>query len=152
MGWKDDMDTKQCADDLFKAGYQIFGWNIEWNMSFDFSDATNLIQKEKALEGIIDYTLNEDINPDWNMDAPEHKNKDRLTLNWDTVFNRIINCPRDSKIILLMHDRAFRKDALLSKDNLMSNGAEQLLRLILELKNHGAKFKTLDYYFESSFC
>ncbi|KIO77850.1 hypothetical protein TH53_06850 [Pedobacter lusitanus] len=141
----DESDTKQGADELFNTGYQIFGWHKEWHMQFDFSSETRRYQQQRIATGQMDYSSSLHTNPDWDMYSPEHNEKDRLTEDFLTVADKILEMKNEGKVILLMHDRAFRK----SPDNKFKNEAQKLSKLIHQLKAHKVTFKTLDHYYKT---
>ena len=115
-----ETDSRTGAEDLYHAGYNIFGWNTEWKMTFDFQrDASSNIDRY----------------------APENMWQDRPTETWIQVRDKMLKNAINNKVILLMHDRAFRK----STDK---KETEQLTALINYFKAAGATFKTLDEYIQ----
>ncbi len=145
-------DSKEEAEELFKLGYKIFGWDIEWHMTFDLAGVT----RNKILENDkVDYSDDEQAHPDHiDLYSEEHIEKDRLTDSWKTVKEEVLdfahhsslqlfddNSKREKKVVLLMHERAFRNR---SDNNAVES--EKLRSLIKELKKLGAKFRTLENY------
>ncbi|HEY8898438.1 MAG TPA: polysaccharide deacetylase family protein [Niastella sp.] len=142
--------TEKCSRELFEAGYDIFGWNLEWEMSFDFHKMT-LQQKNIKINTIgLNYQINEDVYPNWDMYGPEHLDKDRLIEDWTSVLRKIITTvERQGTVILLMHDRAFRKGGINkfgSFERHNSDAANNLRSLIIELKNRNISFKGLSEF------
>lgn len=130
--------TQRPAENLFEAGYQVYGWNAEWCMSFDFhKEAVTRIQ-EAQKQGRLDYQDQDSIHPDFDMYAPRHLKKDRLIEGWEEVGKKVLTSGIHNRSVLLMHDRAFRKGA--------DHDADQLRLLILFLKENNVVFKTLDHF------
>lgn len=85
-----EKDTQLSADQLFQAGYNIFGWNVEWEMSFDFYKDAIALKKSKEATCIINYELEEDVYPNLDMYALDNAGKDRPSEYWPTVLNKIM--------------------------------------------------------------
>lgn len=136
--------TQRPAKALFEEGYQVYGWNVEWEMSFDFhKEAVSRIQHARK-EGRLDYQEKDSVHPDFDMYAPLHLEKDRLIEGWKEVGEKVLASGTQNKsgVVLLMHDRAFRKNV--GPD--ASSAADQLRSLILFLKERNVVFKTLDHF------
>lgn len=118
-----ETDSRKGAEELYHAGYNIFGWNTEWKMTFDFY---------------------KDASSDIDRYAPENIWKDRPVETWEQVRVKMLKTAIGNKVILLMHERAFRKGT-------DKNETEQLKALIDYFKETGATFKTLDEYTSSPF-
>lgn len=118
-----ETDSRKGAEELYHAGYNIFGWNTEWRMTFDFY---------------------KDASSDIDRYAPENIWKDRPTETWQQVRDKMLKTAIGNKVILLMHERAFRKGT-------DKKETEQLKTLINYFKETGATFKTLDEYTRSPF-
>ncbi|WP_160715011.1 polysaccharide deacetylase family protein [Chitinophaga solisilvae] len=134
---KTERGAEAAAGSLFQAGYEVFGWDDEWKMSFDFAQDIKQRKEEvmAAITGYPDYTR---LYPWFDMLAPEHIHKDRLTEPWMDVFKRILLHPKQH-FVLLMHDRAFRQHPAYQ-------AADQLHLLIRFLKSAGIRFRTLADY------
>ncbi|WP_440134570.1 polysaccharide deacetylase family protein [Chitinophaga sancti] len=118
-----ETDSRKGAEELYRAGYNVFGWNTEWRMTFDFHhDASSNIDRY----------------------APENIWKDRPTETWKQVRDKMLKTGIGNKVILLMHERAFRKGT-------DKKETEQLSALINYFKETGAAFKSLDEYTSSPF-
>jgi hypothetical protein len=113
-----ETDSRKGAEQLYRAGYNIFGWNTEWSMTFDF---------------------HKDASSDIDRYAPENIWKDRPTETWQQVRDKMLKTAIGNKVILLMHERAFRKGT-------DKNETAQLKALINHFKETGATFNTLDEY------
>ncbi len=142
--------TEGCTKELFEAGFDIFGWNVEWKMSFELHKEA--LDQKKLIENFtgVDYQVNEQLYPDLNMYAVEHIEKDRLTEDWTSVLNKIKKTgERQGKVILLMHDRAFRKGGKDASGNVVPHSrsqADQLHALIVHLKQMQVSFKGLSEF------
>jgi hypothetical protein len=150
-----EKDSRERTNELFKAGYQLYGWDTEWPMTFDFHvDA--LAEKTNKIEaGGLDYLKEENVHPDFDMYADDNLGKDRLKESWGVFKNRIAPAAVQNKVIILMHDRAFRKGFAeyhavgattenIDRDTYSESG--KLKSLIVWLKNEGCVFKTLSRY------
>lgn len=148
--------TENISEQLFRNNYEVFGWNAEWNMSFEFYLEAVLLKREKKASGLFDYNKDEDTQPDFDMYSKENLSKDRLTETHSNCIEKLTKSAVDNKSVLLMHDRSFRsgfKERNYS-DNLTENiypinksEADKLKSLIDHLKQQGVKFKSLDEYF-----
>lgn len=148
-----DNDTKIPASEVFEFGYSIIGWDIEWKMNFDLHAQSKNIQK-KWKSNTCDSSNLENRFVNFNLDSIENIGKDRLVDSWNDVKDKITSI-KSKHIVLLMHDRAFRKgfakydpvQYLTFEVDMNGNSeADKLKDLINYLKGHGAKFRTLDYY------
>jgi len=117
--------------------YPIMGWDLEWNMTFELStfirEEVRKNHESKARFNplqIINHT-NEVLNQNVNFDRIKEKHQD--------VLEKIFRCPKD-KIIILLHDRAFRFHPQI-------DFSEELDSLINKLKFLGYEFETLDKYY-----
>lgn len=139
--------TERCSRELYEAGYNIYGWNVEWEMSFELHKVALEQKQLKETTTGINYMINEDFYPDLDMYSPEHIDKDRLTEDWTSVFNKIMaTIGQQGMAILLMHDRAFRKggkDKVGNFDPYNNDAANKLHSLIVQLKNRQVCFKGL---------
>jgi peptidoglycan/xylan/chitin deacetylase (PgdA/CDA1 family) len=138
---KIDSDSYNAAHDLFRANYQVFGWDEEWRMSFDFARETIAFKDSLIKRDAIDYSSPEHSFPYYDMNAAENIHKDRLSEPWMAVGKRIVNSPL-SDIVLLMHDRAFRSNSLRQE-------SYQLDMLIQFLNEEGIIFKSINEYFKT---
>lgn len=127
-------DTLDEADLLHQKGYVIYGWDTEWSMSFEAHDEAVKQVKEKAANNTLDWSNESEMHPFIDFYSEKYKNFDKLTDSVDDVFDKIEdvsshwwfefdNSQKQNKIILLMHDRAFR-----------NNEADKLKALIEKLK------------------
>jgi peptidoglycan/xylan/chitin deacetylase (PgdA/CDA1 family) len=73
------------------------------------------------------------------MLSAENVMKDRVVEDYETLFERI-RTNRKKKIVLLMHDRAFRKD------HDANAACRQLYKLLVLLKQHQFSFGTISKY------
>jgi peptidoglycan/xylan/chitin deacetylase (PgdA/CDA1 family) len=154
-------DTEEEANDLYKEGYKIFGWDVEWKMSFNFHNDSLTLENDKKRDGTMDFSKWEMSHPFFDMYTLENINKDRVSQSWIDVRNETLDYAYDNpytpfdnvaktegKVVILMHDRAFRKG---KKDNEKVNlddfsEANKLKSLIKYFKNIKAEFKTIDEY------
>ncbi|MEO8516566.1 MAG: polysaccharide deacetylase family protein [Flavobacterium sp.] len=150
-------DTAEEADILYKKGYEIFGWDVEWNMTFNFhDDAISMEKKQKT-----DYSKWEKTHPYFDMYSKENISKDRPKKSWENVRDEILDYAYDNpyspmdnvsktkgKVVLLMHERAFRKGKIVNGNIDLSNSVEldKLSNLIDYFKKIKAEFKTLEDY------
>ncbi|ASZ11874.1 polysaccharide deacetylase family protein [Chitinophaga pendula] len=134
--------TQRPAKTLFEDGYHLYGWNAEWCMSFEFHKEAVSRIKEAQQEGRLNYHDKDSIHPDFDMYDAQHLEKDRLIEGWEDVGQRVLTLGTHNSVVLLMHDRAFRKSA--APD--FTRDARQLKSLILFLKENNAVFKTLDHF------
>jgi len=139
--YKADLDSGDVTQQLFKSGYEIFGWNQEWQMSFDFSFETRKNREKLMADNQIDYGNPIHVFPNYDMNTQANLHKDRITESWQTVAKRILSSNQEH-IILLMHDRAFRRYT----DFDTNRHAIQLEFLIDYLKTKKINFNTLDNY------
>ncbi len=90
------------------------------------------------------------LYPDLDMYAVEHIEKDRITEDWTSVLNKIKKTgERQGKVILLMHDRAFRKGGKDASGNVVPHSrsqADQLHALIVHLQQMRVSFKGLSEF------
>ncbi|MBW8683143.1 polysaccharide deacetylase family protein [Chitinophaga rhizophila] len=113
-----EADSQTGAEELYQAGYDIFGWNTEWRMTFDsYHDASSDIDR---------YAL-------------ENSWKDRPVEQWEEVRNKMLKTAIGNKVILLMHERAFRAGT-------GKKETAELQSLIEYFKETGATFHTIDEY------
>ncbi|WP_374461634.1 polysaccharide deacetylase family protein [Chryseobacterium taeanense] len=149
-------DTKQEAKELYdERDYQVYGWDVEWHMEFAFAKhSQELIQKSG-----IDFSKDEDSHPYYDMYSSQNIGFDRVKDSWESVRDELLDyvyhskskfqfgddkSKTDGKVILLMHERAFRRG---KKGDLNSlEEAEKLKKLIMYFKDIKAEFKTLDKY------
>ena len=154
-------DTKEEAEALGKS-YNIFGWDYEWRMENPRSN--DLIKKtiqEKINKKTIRYDNLEDTDPFFDLYKKDYINYDRPVQSVEEVKNELLDLVYESavpfddkaetngKIILLMHDRQFRKGKLNSKKEVDLNDKTELKKLgelIDYFKDIKAEFKTLDTY------
>jgi peptidoglycan/xylan/chitin deacetylase (PgdA/CDA1 family) len=134
-----EQGTEAIAEALHAIGYNIFGWDLEWAMSFEFHKEAVRQKKEKENTVGIDYQAEEDVYPCLDMYDAGNSEKDRLTEDWQTVVGKIrAKAAKKDRVILLMHERAFRSGRTSEEP-----ATDQLLALINELKTMGAVFKGL---------
>jgi len=142
---KCEPNTKKYSEQLFLKGYNVFGWNVEWNMSFDFHlNAAEQMAGKKTISPAEMY-------------LKENRYKDRLLNDWSVVMDNIHRIvEKQQKVVLLMHDRAFRSTDLKESQKDLSisntgfdplNAETELEMLIGALIAQGAIFKTLDHFF-----
>lgn len=148
-----DSDTKEEAKDLFDAGYKIYGWDTEWNMNFQVVNIAKAKIQSKEDEQKLDWTDEEHTHPFFDLYSDELIDKDRVNESVSDVKDDIEDLvnfsvqPFDDvskklgKVILLMHERAFRY-----KKNKDTSEAHKLANLIINLKRTGFKFKTMKEY------
>lgn len=154
-------DTKDEAKELYdKRKYQIYGWDCEWHIkSWDFKDLSVKSVKKKVDNKRMDFSKDEEAHPYYDMYSKEYIEKDRLKDSWETVRDDLLENvyygggldkvgKTDGKVVLLMHERAFRNGKLIngnvditSKDEI--NKLEKLIDYFQRIK---AEFKTLDKY------
>jgi hypothetical protein len=91
-------DARQEADKLKANGFKVYGWDMEWKMNFEFGP----LQR-------AEYTAGEDGIIDMYSDA--HIDFARTTEEAQSVFARTktVSGQKDNKVIILLHDRAFRR-------------------------------------------
>ncbi len=141
-----DYDTRDEATQLHQNGYVIYGWDTEWKMSFDASSIARSRVQERADAGTLDWSDEEHTHPFIDFNSEEHKNIDKLSESPSSVFDKIDdvashwwfefdNSKKEDKVILLMHDRAFR-----------DGEAEKLTTLINLLKADGYAFDVISNY------
>ena len=155
-------DTKEEAEALGKT-YNIFGWDYEWRMENPRSN--DLIKKtiqEKINNNTIRYDNLEDTDPFFDLYDKKYITYDRPVQSVEEVKDELLDLvysskynPYDSsskisgKVILLMHDRQFRKGKLNAENKVDLNDKTELKKLgkvIDYFKNLNAEFKTLDEY------
>jgi hypothetical protein len=153
-------DTKEEAKELFdKRKYQIYGWDCEWKMTFNFHDDSVKHVKDKKDKGTMDFSKEEDAHPFFDMYSAANIGKDRLSESWENVRNTMLDKVYDGglmddvgktngKVVLLMHDRAFRKGKLINNKVDLSNTEyiDKLKNLIDYFLKIRAEFKTNDKY------
>lgn len=148
-------DTKEEADELYKEGYKIFGWDAEWKMKFEFHNIA--MEREKGKK--LDYSKWEETHPYFDMYSKEYVSKDRVTDSWETVRDELLDMvyygggwdevgKTEGKVVLLMHERAFRKGKLINDKVDLANTDElnKLGSLIDYFQKIKAEFKTLEDY------
>ncbi len=155
-------DTKEEAKELYdKRDYQVYGWDVEWKMNFEFVEISKKSVNEKVNNKTIDFSKNEEAHPYYDMYSKENIGKDRLSQTWETVRDEILDYAYDNpwvpfdkvsktngKVILLMHERAFRKGKLINDkvDLTKTEYLDKLSNLIDYFIKIKAQFKTLDKY------
>lgn len=155
-------DTKEEAEALGKI-YNIFGWDCEWSMANPRSnDLIKKTIKEKIDKKTIKYDNLEDTDPFFDLYSKDYINYDRPVQSVEEIKDELLDIvynspyqPNDDigmttgKVILLMHDRQFRKGKLNSKKEVDLNDKTDLKKLgelIDYFKLIKAEFKTLDDY------
>lgn len=147
-------DTQQEAKELFdKKGYEIYGWDVEWHMDFSFAKRSQKLVNDPR----VDFTNQEQAHPYYDMYSSVNITFDRVTESWESVRDELLDAvykspyqPFDNvsktpgKVILLMHERAFRKGKRGNPGSLEE--VEKLKQLINYFKGIKAEFKTLDKY------
>lgn len=142
-----ESDTLVYAKELFEKGYNIFGWNTEWDMTFELSQKERLLMSEQSGVGQRAFPEDTDFHQNFDMLDTENLSFDRAVEDWSTVYDKVLNSAIHKKTILLMHDRAFRKEGKTNRGNKKSNSAEQLRKLITKLKLiEDVKFRSLDEF------
>ena len=115
-------DTKDEAKELYdKRDYQVYGWDVEWNMNFDFVEISKKSVNEKVDNKTMNFSKDEEAHPYYDMYSKENIGKNRLIEAWETVRDEILDYAYDNpwtpfdkasktkgKVILLMHERGFR--------------------------------------------
>lgn len=152
-------DTKDEAKQLFDLGYEIFGWDAEWRMEFEFVEFATDYVNEKLSIGKMNFSDLEEAHPYFEMYAPENIGKDRLIDTWENVRDELLDLVYDGglwdaigkeneKVILLMHERAFRKGRKYKGkiDYEDSYYVDQLGKLIDYFLKIRSDFKTVDEY------
>lgn len=157
-------DTKEHAEQL-AANYDIFGWDCEWRISDSkrLSDETRSLLNNKINDNSIDYNNTDHTDPYFDLYSEDYINVNRPVESVGTIRNTISNImhkpkrpPFDfgadgktpGKVVLLMHDRQFRKGKL-SGDKVDLNDTTNLNKLgelIDYFKKINTEFKTLDEY------
>lgn len=131
-----EADSYNASLSLFKKGYNIIGWDEEWFMSYELhKEAMANCRSQMRLQEDIMGCINQAFPYD-NMLNAETIMKDRLIEDYESVFERIM-ANRKRNIVLLLHDRAFRK----AKDS--NPACTQLYKLLIKLKQHQFSFGTI---------
>jgi peptidoglycan/xylan/chitin deacetylase (PgdA/CDA1 family) len=137
-----EQGTEAIAAALHAGGYNVFGWHLEWAMSFELHQDVVSQKKMKESTSGINYQVEEDVYPCVDMYDAGNRKKDRLIEDWHTVIDKIrASAAINDKIILLMHERAFRSDGISGNKE-----ADKLRCLINELKRMQAEFKGLSQW------
>lgn len=155
-------DTKEEAQELYKErGYQIYGWDVEWHIkSWDFKNDSVKSILEKVKNKNMDFSKDENAHPYYDMYSKSYINYDRVSDTWEKVKDELLdyvyhsNQPfddkskKDGKVILLMHERAFRKGKLINGNVDLSNTEEldKFKKMVDYFIGIKAEFKTLDKY------
>jgi peptidoglycan/xylan/chitin deacetylase (PgdA/CDA1 family) len=158
--WKTDTindvetDTKEEAEDLFKAGYKLYGWDTEWNMNFQIVNISKSNIQSRVDENKMNWENEEQSHPFFDLCNSNLVDKDRVNETWLAVSNDLEDYANHSslqpfddkskiskKAILLMHERAFRQCG-----NKYKTEASKLSSLIISLKKKGFTFDTMDNY------
>lgn len=139
-----EADSYNAAVSLFKKGYNVIGWDEEWFMSYELhkeaiAASRSTMRSQEDLMACMDQFFPYD-----NMLRAEHVKKDRVVEDHNTLFERIM-ASRKRNIVLLMHDRAFRKD------HDASPAYSQLYKLLVKLKQHQFSFGTISQYLMNAF-
>ena len=144
-------DTKEEAKELSKLGYNIWGWDSEWKMSFDFAGEARSMVNSALNSSTLNWSDERQTHPFFEMDSTVNIHKDRLIESWESEFDDIMdkldpgifesNPKNKGKVVVLMHERSFRTD-----ENGRNNSAIKLWRLIEELKKENVSFKTISEY------
>ena len=154
-------DTKEEAKELYdKRKYQVYGWDVEWGVkSWDFKNASVTAVTEKVEKKTMNFSKIQEAHPYYDMYSKEHIQKDRLKDGWEDVRDELLDMVHDGglwdetgkkagKVILLMHERAFRNGKLVNGSVDLNNKDEinKLEKLIDYFQKIKAEFKTLDKY------
>ena len=131
------------------------------NLGMENPRSNDLI-KEKTEKKTIKYDKLEDIDPFFDLYKKEYINYDRPVQSVEEIKDELLDLVYDSpyqpnddtgmtkgKVILLMHNRQFRKGKLNSKKEVDLNDKTELKKLselIDYFKLIKAEFKTLDTY------
>lgn len=147
--------TEERAKELAEAGYNIYGWDVGWEMSFEFHKDAVALKNLRENTTTFDYGNEKDVYPCLDMYCSRNIQKDRLTEDWPSVINKIEKkAVQSDKVILLMHDRAFRRgihDGNVDTNGSCNSESHKLWCLITQLKGMQAEFKGLaDYWHDAS--
>ncbi|OEK09809.1 hypothetical protein A8C32_09870 [Flavivirga aquatica] len=157
-------DSKEEADELYNKGYKIVGWDTEWHMDFGLA----LKAQEDIVINDTDFTKEHEAHPDdvdlyssntflLKKEKIKYNETDRLNESLETVKENILDfayhsrfqpfddkSKKENKVILLMHERAFRyTESYKSKGR---TEMDKLKKLIEELKEENFQFETLSNY------
>jgi peptidoglycan/xylan/chitin deacetylase (PgdA/CDA1 family) len=136
-------DTIRDSIILLKDGFSIFGWDIEWEMNFDFARVTKYLREEKEAAQKIDPSDPDIVFPFFPISSKKYSEYDRLKIGWEQVAEKIKG-QNLIKTILLMHDRAFRKRKVsLPKQ---SGETQELSNLIKYFKKEEYTFDVISNY------
>ena len=155
-GWS--ADSTEEADALHKKCYQVYGWDEEFDMVFDGTDEDSDFDDDVD-PGKPEEHPREGYQTDLNLDRPgrmveqEDGSKVRVKEDAQTVFDSIESKfanfdkgryikGKPGKLILLMHDRAFRRHTEENPD-LYTN---MLRDLIMKLKAGGYRMDKISNY------
>jgi peptidoglycan/xylan/chitin deacetylase (PgdA/CDA1 family) len=148
--------THKKNEQLFQAGYHVFGWNTEWKMTFDFHQDVLAQRREIVKTRTIDYSNEAEVYPAIDICAYQNLGKDRLTEDWPAVRNKIFGgAAIQNKVVVLMHDRAFRKgfdpngkskQTTTHVNRFGSSESDKLQSLIESLRKQNVDFRTLDEF------
>lgn len=155
-------DTKDEAKELYdKRDYHVYGWDVEWKMHFQFKEKSVESVKDKVERKLMNYSISEEAHPYYDMYSKINIGKDRTIDKWETVRDKILDYAYDNpwtpldkasktkgKVILLMHERAFRKGKVINGkvDLTKTEYLDKLHNLIDYFLKIKAEFKTLDKY------
>lgn len=156
-----ETDTEEHAEILVKA-YAIFGWDCEWTMTVPtaLSDKIRTSIQRKIDDNTIDFNDLDHINPYFDLYSQEYIQLNRPVESVTEMRDRLLDLlyksswPFDNvaktpeKVVLLMHDRQFRKGKLLGGAVNLNDTTylDNLDKLITYFQSIKAKFNTLDEY------
>lgn len=149
-----ETDTIEETKELYNAGYKLYGWDTEWNMNFQIVNMSKSKIQTEVDEKKMDWENEEDTHPFFELCSSKLVDKDRLNETWTGISDDIEDFAHHSsiqpfdevskinkKVILLMHERAFRQCGTKYKSE-----ASKLTKLIITLKNKGFTFDTINNF------
>lgn len=147
-------DTKEEAQALYNAGYSLYGWDTEWNMNFEIVNIAKTKIQSEVDKNKLDWSNEQHTHPFYDLYKDEYINKDRVTETYTVVLEDIEDMAestfqfgfddvsrKSGKVILLMHERAFRYGKDKDLTEILKLGS-----LILALKDKGFSFKRMNEY------
>lgn len=149
-------DTTEEAKELFKNGYRLYGWDTEWEMDFEIAKLAQDMVQKLVDAGTLDWSDESQTHPFFDLYSKKYIKLDRVNETWQDVKDDIIDfahqsssqpfddaAKRKGKVIILMHDRAFRYSKAKGSGNVHYN---KLYYLVHSLQKLGFNFATMRKY------
>ncbi len=126
------------GESLKNNGYKIYGWDLEWGMTFQIKDAQKK-EYRAGKDGFLDLYSDEFIDMDRPTETAEMVFQ-KVKSSFNAWFSSGLK--KENKLVLLFHERAFRK---YKKEN-SNKHIQELSDFIGMCLNEGYAFDVIENY------